>query len=756
MSVVTYAWLIPLFPLLAFTLIALGGYRKLKFSHTLAILGVLFSLVLSQIIFWTLLSQGLQAPEPGSSTIPWLNLGTASLRLGTYIDAKTSLMLFVVPIVCLIIFIYSIGYMDRDTRYSRFFAYISLFAFAMLGLVICDNLLALFVFWEIMGTCSYLLIGFWSEKPKASAAALKAFLVTKVGDLFMLLGLIILYNETGTLAYSTLFQSEVLQSLATTPYIKGMTVATVVSLLLFAGTIGKSAQFPLHVWLPDAMEGPTPASSLIHAATMVSAGVFLIIRMFPLLQVSQALPIIAIIGTFTAVFASLIALAQDDIKRVLAFSTISQLGYMVAAVGIGAYKASLFHLITHTFFKALLFLAAGSIIHGVDHGYHMARGHAMPTDDASRAFNPNSMLQMGGLIKSMPVTAIAYIIGALSLVGFPLITAGFWSKDGILTQAWFLNPYVFWGLAFAAVLTAFYTTRQISLVFLGDPRTQSSYYARESSNTMTIPLLVLAFFSLVVGWVGIPEGFPLLSRLIPDFYEMLFESQTFQQTMEVSANIFGNVQTTPHFAWLPMLIGIALPLLGIAGGWHLYGRIPLEMGDDDPLEVLMTYVKFKWFYRLMQNRFYIDELYQTTLVKPIYSGVGITAIFDTKIVDMIVLTVGKVATGFSVGVQKVDETIFDPDLSKIQHLSLTSLVEWFDDNFIDEVVNILGFFGNIMSRMFHQMDERLIDRSVKNIAEVTHALGLSVRKLQSGLLSDYLWNAFLMVLFIIAAITLLQ
>lgn len=755
MPVVNFAWLIPLFPLGAFTIIALAGYRNHKFSHTIAILGVLTALIFSQVIIWTLLNQG-SPMVPGASTIPWLNLGSGELRLGTYIDAKAVLMLFVVPFVCLIIFIYSIGYMHRDSQYSRFFAYVSLFAFAMLGLVISDNLLTLYVFWEIMGVCSYLLIGFWSHKPQASAAALKAFLVTKVGDILLLLGLLILYSETGTLAYHRLFQSDVLQALAETEYISGMTVATVVSLLLFAGTIGKSAQFPLHVWLPDAMEGPTPASALIHAATMVSAGVFLIIRMFPLLVVSQVLPIIAIVGTFTAIFASLIAIAQDDIKRVLAYSTISQLGYMVAAVGIGAYKASLFHLVTHTFFKALLFLSAGSIIHGVDHGYHMARGHAMPTDGAGKVFNPNSMLQMGGLLKSMPVTAIAYTIGGFTLAGFPLITSGFWSKDGILTEAWHLNHYVFWGLAVAAGLTAFYITRQLGLVFLGNPRSQSSYYARESSNTMTIPLLVLAGFSVVVGWVGIPEGFPVLSRFIPNWFEMIFESPVFGPHEAFSAISGSSSLISQHFAWAPMLIGIVLPAMGIAAGWLLYGRIPLETGDEDPLEVLMAFFKCKWIYRLMQNRFYVDEIYQTLFVKPLSTGVNVTALFDTKIIDWLVLSVGRVAAGFSVGVQKIDENIFDPDLSKIKQLSLTSVVEWIDDSLIDEVVNIFGFIGGMTSRLFHQFDERLIEGSITTIANIANSLGLFVRKLQNGLLSDYIWNAFLMVLLIIATLSLLQ
>ena len=754
MHVMMFAWIIPIFPLMAFTFIALGGYRNHRSSHNIAILGVLSSLIAFQVIFWINLGSA-QPLQSAAISIPWLSLGSGELRIGTYIDANSVLMLFAVPIVCLLVFIYSIGYMHKDNHYSRFFAYVSLFTFAMLGMVLCDNLLALFVFWEIMCTCSYLLIGFWNEKPKAIAAALKAFFVTKIGDILMLLGLLILYTEAGTLAFRDLFQNQMLHNLATTPYIQGMTVATVVSLLLFAGTIGKSAQFPLHVWLPDAMEGPTPASALIHAATMVTAGIYLIIRIFPLLQISQTLPLIAGLGTFTALFASVIAVTQDDIKRVLAFSTISQLGYMVAAVGVGAYKASLFHLVTHAFFKALLFLAAGSVIHGVEHGYRVARGHAVPSD-GSRAFNANSMLQMGGLMRNMPVTAIAYAVGGFTLAGFPLITSGFWSKDAILTQAWYQNPQVFWILAISAGLTAFYITRQLCLVFLGNPRTQSSYNAQENPNTMIIPLLVLAFFSLVVGWVGIPDGFPVLSRFIPDFIERLFESPMFFQNADATALSASVSHISGHFAWLPVIIGIVFPAIGFALGWLLYGRNPLEAGDEDPIEATMKFLRIKWIYQFVQNRFYLDEVYNLVIVKPLSALANVAASFDSNVVDWIVLTVGRVGAGFSIGARKLNDSIFDPDLSDLKTISLTNILEWIDGYIIDEIVNIVGFLGEFVSRLFQQIDRRLIDGFVKRIAELAHTLGLYVRKLQNGLLSDYLWNAFLMVLLIIATITFLQ
>ncbi|MGC9346667.1 MAG: NADH-quinone oxidoreductase subunit L, partial [Anaerolineae bacterium] len=338
------AWLIPLGPLAAFVLISLGAHRSRVVSHWLAILGISVALVLSLGALWTM------ARDPGIShptSVSWYAMGREKATVGVYLDPTDAVMVVMVSVLCTLITLYSIGYMREEKRYGRFFAYVSLFASAMLGSVVCDNLLAFFVCWEIMGACSYLLIGFYWERSSASAAGLKAFIVTKTGDLFLLLGLALLYAQVGSLAYTDVFDPETLQRLGETPYIAGVSTATAAALLLFGGTIGKSAQFPLHVWLPDAMEGPTPASALIHAATMVSAGVYLMIRSFGLLAVSQAGPVLAVVGTVTALLGAVAALAQDDIKRVLAFSTLSQLGYMVAALGVGAYEAALFHLIVH-------------------------------------------------------------------------------------------------------------------------------------------------------------------------------------------------------------------------------------------------------------------------------------------------------------------------------------------------------------------------------------------------------------------------
>jgi len=454
MSILNLAWLIPLFPFLAFAAIPLVTYRNRKLSHQLVIGGIGLAFVLSQIVFWAAVALPVGGGEHAfeSTLVPWLSAGVERFTLGVYIDPATAVMLFMVPLVCLMIFIYSVGYMnfgtpEVDPRYSRFFSYLSLFATGMLGMVVFNNLLAFFIFWEIMGTCSYLLIGFWYEKTSAFQAGLKAFLVTKVGDLFFMLGLALLYAEVGSLAYRDIFSVETLEHLAHTPFLSTpLSVASVIALLIFGGTVGKSAQFPLHVWLPDAMEGPTPVSALIHAATMVSAGVFLVVRTFPLFAAAGGgvhMMIVAAIGAFTAIFSSVIAVAQNDIKRVLAFSTISQLGYMVAALGIGAYVAGAFHLITHAFFKALLFLGSGSVIHGMEHGHHHAHAHGEHHEEheehkehGHEAFDPNDMRNMGGLAKRMPRTFWTFLIGGLALSGFPLVTAGFWSKDEILAQAY--------------------------------------------------------------------------------------------------------------------------------------------------------------------------------------------------------------------------------------------------------------------------------------------------------------------------------
>ncbi len=566
------------------------------------------------------------------------------------IDPLSAAVLFFVGWTVLMIFIYSVGYHnygqpagDHDhaglpphgatvhghavpsiePMYSRFFAFIGLFAFGMYTLVVSDNLLTLFVGWEIMGLCSYLLIGFWFGKPPARNAAVKAFMTTRIGDVFMLLGISFLYYATGTLSYREIFTEETLHVLATVPSgVFGLSAAGLIAILLFIGTIGKSAQFPLHVWLPDAMEGPTPVSAMIHAATMVSAGVYAVIRMFPLLSagwheggpLTTAMTFVAFIGAFTAIFAATIAVAQNDIKRVLAYSTISQLGFMIAAIGMGAYIAAVFHLITHAFFKALLFLGSGSVIHGMEHGVLHTGNHKV---------DPQDMFNMGGLRKKMPVTFWTFLIGGFALSGFPLITAGFWSKDEILADA-FANGHltIFITLAVAAFMTAFYTMRQITLTFLGEARTKEAEHAQENKWTMTAPLVVLSVFAIGYGWVGIPEHFPLIGGLVPNWIH------------EFVGGTLAEHPPVLEFNWIPLLTSLVVALGGLALGWFVYKDIKSPAED-------------KFQIPLLKNKYYFDEAYQVIFIAPLvwFSEVFVSKWMDKGVIDSILHIFGPTTGG---------------------------------------------------------------------------------------------------------------
>jgi NADH-quinone oxidoreductase subunit L len=510
-----------------------------------------------------------------------------------------------------------------EPMYSRFFAFLGLFSFGMYVLVVSNNLLTLFVGWEIMGLCSYLLIGFWYAKPSARAAAVKAFLTTRVGDVIMLLGLAYLYYLAGSLSYDVIFSEETLHLLTSTgtPFL-GLSAAVVIGIFLFIGTIGKSAQWPLHVWLPDAMEGPTPVSAMIHAATMVSAGVYLVIRVFPIISAGMlngeptlTMNLMAFIGAFTGLFAATIAVTQKDIKRVLAYSTISQLGYMIAAIGIGAYVAAAFHLFTHAFFKALLFLGSGSVIHGVEHG-------VMHTDEH---VDPQDMFNMGGLRKKMPVTFWTFLIGGLALSGFPLLTAGFWSKDEILADAFaHSNWAVFIVLALAALLTAFYTMRQITLTFLGEPRTKAAEHAVESKWTMTLPLVGLAVFAIGAGWIGITNDFPIIGGLLPNWMHD-FVGGTLAEHPEAV-----------RFSWIPLITSLVVALGGLFLGWFVYRKVPA--GAADPLEKPLGPV-----YTLLKNKYYFDELYDFLFVRPAYwvSRTFTYQWLDQRIIDGLLHTIAR-------------------------------------------------------------------------------------------------------------------
>jgi NADH-quinone oxidoreductase subunit L len=620
MTTETLIWLIPLPPVLAFFLIVLFTNRSKALSHTVGVGAAVLSFIGSMVVFFRALGVEQLGERPFESSVNWLPTGVTWFKVGVLIDPLGAAVLFFVSITIFMIFLYSVGYQnfgqpagDHDhaglpphgatveehghkhvvpsvePMYSRFFAFLGLFAFGMYVLVVSDNLLTMFVGWEIMGLCSYLLIGFWYGKPSARNAAVKAFMTTRIGDVFMLLGIAFLYSATGTLNFREIFTEETLHMLASTPAAFGMTASGLIALLLFIGTIGKSAQWPLHVWLPDAMEGPTPVSAMIHAATMVSAGVYAVIRMFPLLTadytghgLTTTMSIVAFIGAFTALFAATIAVAQNDIKRVLAYSTISQLGYMIAAIGIGAYVAAAFHLITHAFFKALLFLGSGSVIHGMEHGVLHTGNHKV---------DPQDMFNMGGLRKKMPITFWTFLIGGFALSGFPLITAGFWSKDEILADAFGHGHWaVFVTLAVAAFLTAFYTMRQITLTFLGEPRTKEAEHAQETPWTMTTPLVVLSIFAIAYGWVGIPEDFMGL-HLQPNWFHE-FVGSTLAEHPE-----------TLEFNWIPLITSLVVALGGLTLGYLAYRNVSSQ--SEDKLQI-----------PLLKNKYYFDEIYDFIFVKP--------------------------------------------------------------------------------------------------------------------------------------------
>ncbi len=565
--------LIPILPLIAAGLSAICGRARRKTSAGLAIGALSGSLVLAVAAFVSTLTgpegEGITRVTRSAS---WLVVGDTTLALGWVLDPLSACMLVMVSLVGLLIFIYSVGYMAGDGNFTRFFCFLSLFAAAMLGLVISNSLLLLFICWELVGLTSYLLIGFWFEKPSAAAAAKKAFLTTRVGDLGLFVGMIWLYAETGTLLFydggQGCLESSALAHL--TVVRSGLVLSTAIGLLIFVGAMGKSGQVPLHVWLPDAMEGPTPVSALIHAATMVAAGVFLVARVYPLMSVSAGtgpltiLVVVTWVGAITALFGALVAVAQTDIKRILAYSTISQLGYMMLGLGVGGVGIAMFHLVTHAFFKALLFLGAGSVIHGC-HGQQDIR-------------------RMGGLRHVMPVTFAVYAVGMLALAGVPLFS-GFWSKDEILHAAlgWPISRWPFYLGIMGAFLTAFYMTRQVALVFFGEYR--GVHTPHESPRVMTVPLGILAIFALLLGLVGTP--------IWPWFQEYLGE---------------GHVAVSAWGVLGLMLVSTLVVATGLAAGWHWYGG-QRPVGDVDPLEALAPR-SFEW----LRRKFFVDELYGLTVV----------------------------------------------------------------------------------------------------------------------------------------------
>lgn len=577
-SFAEYAWLVPVFPLVAFAVLTAIGRGSKTIGPWIGSIATLASLVLSVCIAGERLSGN---ADDYSRQIEWLQVGSIKLSAGFEVTNLTSLMLVVVTLVSFLVNLYSQGYMKDDERISTFYAYVGLFTFSMLALVLSDNLLTFYIFWELVGVCSFLLVGFWFTKPEAKAAAKKAFIVTRIGDLGLFLALLLLfwYMPDHALDFTSIHNV-----FGTSSGVISVGITTLIALLIFLGAVGKSGQFPLHTWLPDAMEGPTPISALIHAATMVAAGVFLVARTFDIFQASEAaMTTVAIVGAFTAIFASSIGLAQNDIKRILAYSTVSQLGYMMLALGVGSIAGAMFHLFTHAFFKALLFLGAGSVIHGA---------------------HTQDIREMGGLGKSMKITAWTFGIGALALSGIPPF-AGFWSKDAILAAALHDNVILFAVGVIAAFFTALYMSRLFFLVFAGKPKEGS--HAHESPAVMTIPLIVLAVLSVVAGFVETPW------------------SGWFSEWLTGTAE-------EHHSTGLVMVVSIAVGLLGIYIGWLVFVKGTIR---KDAISS-----RAPGLVRMLERKYYIDELYDVVFVKPLQGFGKALQAFDDYVVDGVVRLAG--------------------------------------------------------------------------------------------------------------------
>lgn len=591
-----YIWLVPLFPLLGFLINILLGKRIGKSLVSWVACGTVgLSFITSLKLFLNLLNLPVGERLVEKVVFPWITSGSFKVDIGFQLDPLSAIMILVVSGVGFLIHIYSIGYMAKDPYYSRYFAYLNLFTFSMLILVLANNFLLMYVGWEAVGLCSYLLIGFWFEKKSAADAGRKAFIVNRVGDFGFALGIFMIFWTFGSLNFSQVFSS------APNILTAGGSLATAITLLLFMGATGKSAQIPLYVWLPDAMEGPTPVSALIHAATMVTAGVYMVARCNVLyLLAPVSLSVVAIIGIATAIYAASIALVQRDIKRVLAYSTISQLGYMFLACGVGAFSAGIFHLMTHAFFKALLFLGAGSVIHALS--------------------GEQDLTKMGGLRKRIPVTFWTFLAGTLAISGIPGLS-GFFSKDEILWES-FSSPFghtLFWVIgSLTAGMTAFYMFRLLNLTFFGQPRydSETGKHIHESPKSMTIPLILLAVLSVMGGYVGIPHSLGGNSS----FNQFLSEVFTRQHQTEIVSHY---PLTLEYFL---MGASIVVVLIGILFAIYLYiknPQLPRQLSE-----------KFRALHALLLNKYYVDEIYSAIFVRPsIKLATFLWQVFDVRIID---------------------------------------------------------------------------------------------------------------------------
>ena len=693
-SLISLAVTILFLPLVGFFIVLLFGKRFEKL-YQLEVGIITIALLMS--IFTAFVKLTSYVNDTIITQFTWINLGNVptigplEIKLGVMIDNVTVIMLFVVTLISTLVHFFSIGYMKDDPRFSRYFSYLGIFTFSMLGIVIADNLLMIYIFWELVGLSSYLLIGFWYEKKSASDASMKAFLTNRVGDIGMFIGILILYTNYHTFSFAEIFQniSNGIVPFGSNGYL------TAAGILIFMGAVGKSAQVPLHIWLPDAMEGPTPVSALIHAATMVAAGVYLVARIFALLT-ADAMLVIAVVGAVTSFFAASIALTQNDIKKVLAYSTVSQLGYMIMALGVGAYTFAFFHLVTHAFFKGLMFLDSGSVIHSMHH--------------------EQDMRQMGGLRKKMPITYATFVIGALAISGVPF-TSGFLSKDGLLAGSWafgnltghYLIPIIGFTVA---LMTAFYMFRLIIMTFHGEPRNQHKYeHAHESPKVMTIPLIILASLSIFIfytpnpisptdgwfyNWVKAPQ------TVVPQ--EARFEFMKSETHGEDIHGVEGH-QTESleehggsgsekaeithsemyehamhHVHYPAMIISIIFAALGI-----LFAFVMYQWKKIDPDKLAD---KLKPFYNLSYNKWYIDEIYSLLFIE--------------------------------------------------RTLDFSRFIAWFDSTIVDGIVNYSATLTRGISKVTGWFDTYVVDGLVNFTAFISGFAGLSLRKMQTGKVQTYI------------------
>ena len=721
MPVVPLISIILLAPLAAFAffgLLSLTGrnYRRQDLVSTAA---MLVAFVCSVLLFTNVIEDPDKFSRDGAEihSLTWLPLGSVNFSMGFLFDSVTSVMLLVVTIVSSLVHIFSIGYMHGDPRYPRFFAFLSLFSFSMLFLVVSDNLLGIYIGWELVGVCSYLLIGFWFEQDAPANACKKAFMTTRVGDVGMFIGMMMLFTKFRTLS---LYGDDGIFALASNLTTGDMTWLSIAGVLIFCGAVGKSAQIPLHTWLPDAMEGPTPVSALIHAATMVAAGVYLTARMFPILTADSSL-VIAYVGGITALVAATIAIVRFDIKRVLAYSTISQLGYMMLAIGAGSYVAGLFHLTTHAFFKALLFLGSGSVIHAF-HAAHHDHDHAHDDDHAhdhdhahtdahaasfdSFGIDPaQDMRHMGGLRHKMPITFVTMLIATLSIAGVPYIFSGFWSKDAVLVEVLYraiswdsTHHYILFGMAaLAAVITAFYMFRLIFMTFTGEPRNQEMHDgAHESPLKMAIPLIILAVlsFPIVNKWsfekyVKQPEQPHIHApkHAMHDSNQGVLHAQLGLSDVHAAEDTHHDDATGHHDSDHDKAHNIVVPLsfviviigIGLSALFYYWRKFSAEA----------VAARLRPIYTLFWNKYYFDEFYDGVLVALTVAGSKVLGLFDLRFIDGIV-------NGVGVAVQA----------------GCSRVAGWFDNTFVDGLVNL--------------------------VARITWSIGGRVRRVQTGMIQNYL------------------